>query len=146
MDAKGKENRRCPSCGHASLVAQTIRDEFEYGAEGERVLVVADAVPVLVCPACGETFFGPAAARVRHQAICVAMGLLTPDQIKGVREKLGKNQAEFAKLTGIGVATLSRWECGRLIQTRAMDRYLRLLQTIPEASRFLESPIFMQPV
>src|SRR5262249_18468888 len=40
---------------------------------------------------------------------------------------------------GIGVATLSRWERGRLLQTRAMDRYLRLLDALPQAARFLET-------
>jgi putative zinc finger/helix-turn-helix YgiT family protein len=128
MGQKEQRERTCPSCGQGTLVARVIRDEFEYGSEEDRITIVAEGVPVLECPACGETLYGPDAARVRHQAICRALGLLTPEQIKGVREKLGKKQAEFAELTGIGVATLSRWEQGRLIQTRALDRYLRLLQ------------------
>ncbi len=128
LERKEQRERRCPSCGRGALVARVIRDEFEYGPEDDRITVVAECVPVLECPACGETLYGPDAARARHQAICRALGLLTPEQIKGVREKLGKKQAEFADLTGIGVATLSRWEQGRLIQTRALDRYLRLLQ------------------
>jgi putative zinc finger/helix-turn-helix YgiT family protein len=123
-----QRERRCPFCGQGTLVARVIRDEFEYGPEDDRITIVAEGVPVLECPACGETLYGPDAARVRHQAICRALGLLTPEQIKGVREELGKKQSEFAELTGIGVATLSRWEQGRLIQTRALDRYLRLLQ------------------
>jgi putative zinc finger/helix-turn-helix YgiT family protein len=127
-EQKEQRERTCPSCGKGILVARVIRDEFEYGPEDDRITIVAEGVPVLECPACGETLYGPDAARVRHQAICRTLGLLTPEQIKGVREKLGKKQAEFARLTGVGVATLSRWEQGRLIQTRALDRYLRLLQ------------------
>jgi putative zinc finger/helix-turn-helix YgiT family protein len=127
-ELKEQRERRCPTCGQGTLVARVIRDEFEYGPEDDRITIVAEGVPVLECSACGETLYGPEAARVRHQAICRTLGLLTPEQIKGVREKLGKKQAEFAELTGIGVATLSRWEQGRLIQTRALDRYLRLLQ------------------
>ena len=38
----------------------------------------------------------------------------------------------------IGVATISRWERGRLLQNRAMDNYLRLLAQSSDNIRFLE--------
>ena len=116
---KEGQGRRCPSCGHQPLVARRIRDEFEYGPDDDRITVVAEAVPVLVCPACGESLYGPEAAGIRHEAICRALGLLSPAEIKALRERLGPDQEDFARLTGIGVATLSRWERGRLLQTRA---------------------------
>lgn len=136
---KEEQGRRCPSCGHQPLEAQRIRDEFEYGPDDERITVVAEVVPVLVCPVCGEILYGAEAAAVRHRAICRALGLLSPAEIKTLRERLGPDQDDFARLTGIGVATLSRWERGRLLQTRAMDRYLRLLDALPQAARFLET-------
>jgi putative zinc finger/helix-turn-helix YgiT family protein len=141
MSATEKEGqgRRCPTCGHQPLLARQIRDEFEYGPDGERITIVAEGVPVLTCPACGEVLYGPEAAAVRHQAICRALGLLTPAEIKAVRERYGPDQEDFSRLTGIGVATLSRWERGRLLQTRAMDRYLRLIDALPQAARFLET-------
>jgi putative zinc finger/helix-turn-helix YgiT family protein len=129
--------RRCASCGEQALEAREIEDEFEYGPEGERITVVAHAVPVLVCAKCGETLYGPEAARVRHRAICAALHLLSPEEIKALRERLGPSQEGFAELTGIGVATLSRWERGRLLQTRALDRYLRLLGKTAENVTFL---------
>jgi putative zinc finger/helix-turn-helix YgiT family protein len=118
-------------------VARRIRDEFEYGPDDDRITVVAEAVPVLACPACAEILYGPEAAAVRHQAVCQALGLLSPAEIKALRERLGPDQDDFARLTGIGVATLSRWERGRLLQTRALDRYLRLLDFFPQAAQFL---------
>jgi putative zinc finger/helix-turn-helix YgiT family protein len=139
-DERVDEARRCPTCGQPTLQPRQIDDEFEYGPEGERITIVAHAVPVQVCQnsECGETLYGPEAAKVHHQAICAALGLLTPEQIKALRERLGPSQEEFAGLTGIGVATLSRWERGRLLQTRALDRYLRLLDALPEAIRVLK--------
>jgi uncharacterized protein YqeY len=62
----------------------------------------------------------------------------SPEEIRAVRERLDLSQAEFGQLTGIGVATLSRWERGRMIQNRAMDCYLRLLAAVPDAVRVLE--------
>jgi putative zinc finger/helix-turn-helix YgiT family protein len=120
------------------LEHRSIRDEFDYGADDERVRVIAEAVPVLACPACGEVFYGPEAEQVQHRAICKALGLLTPEEIKGVRERRGMSQAEFARLTGIGVATLSRWEQGRLMPTRSLDGYLRILDALPAAINILE--------
>ena len=105
-EMKGGSEGRCPSCGRQPLERRTIREEFDYGAEDERVRVVAEAVPVLACPACEEVFYGPEAEQAHHRAICKALGLLTPEEIKAVRERLGMNQGEFARLTGIGVASL----------------------------------------
>src|SRR5205807_9610189 len=75
---------------------------------------------------------------IRHEAICRALRLLTPAAIRAIRERLGPSQEQFAQLTGIGKATISRWECGRLLQNRALDNYLRLLAHSGEAVRFLE--------
>jgi HTH-type transcriptional regulator/antitoxin MqsA len=129
---------QCPACGRHPLERRYIRDEFDYGPDDERIRVVAEAVPVLACPGCEEVFYGPDAEQAHHRAICKALGLLTPEQIRRVRERVGMSQAEFARLTGIGVATLSRWEQGRLMQTRSLDGYLQILDAIPDAIRVLE--------
>jgi putative zinc finger/helix-turn-helix YgiT family protein len=108
-------------------VARTITDHFDYDGDNGPIHIEAKGVPVKECPSCGEVFLGPEAGRIRHNAICRALGLLAPDEIKSIREGLGQSQEEFADLTGIGVATISRWERGRLLQSRAHDRYLRLI-------------------
>src|SRR2546421_12140352 len=137
--------RICPSCGAPSLERRFVKDRFEYGAEDKTVWVEAENVPVEICARCHETFSGPEAARVRHDAICKTLGLLTPSEIRNLRERLGMTQEQFADWTGIGVATISRWERGRWLQTRAHDRFLRTLhenrvlreviESFPEAKR-----------
>ena len=47
-------------------------------------------------------------------------------------------RAAFAEVTGLGEATLNRWENGIKVQTLANDRYLRLLAR-PENMRRLKS-------
>jgi transcriptional regulator with XRE-family HTH domain len=59
--------------------------------------------------------------------------LLTPDEIRDGREKLGLTQKQFANLLGVGEATVSRWETGAQIQQRAMDRFLRVCLASPAA-------------
>src|SRR5258708_3953412 len=100
--------RTCPTCGHRPLQFKYVRDEFDYGPEDNRVRVIAEDVPVMACSQCGEALHGPDAARVWHLAICRTLELLTPEQIKEVREGLGKDQATFARLTGINLKMLSR--------------------------------------
>jgi HTH-type transcriptional regulator/antitoxin MqsA len=135
-----KKLQRCPNCGHAPLREETITDRFEYRAEGEEPLAVeAHGVPVEVCPNCGEKYFGPAAVRVQHAAVCRALGLLTPEEIQAIRERFGPTQTEFARLTGIGEATISRWERGRMLPNRAMDHYLRLLDRKPSNAAILKT-------
>jgi len=36
-----------------------------------------------------------------------------PDDIKAIRQRLGKSQTEFALLIGVSTATLRNWEQGR---------------------------------
>ncbi len=135
-----KKLQRCPNCGHTPLREETVTDRFEYRAEGEEPFTVeAHGVPVEVCPNCGEKYFGPAAVRVQHAAVCRALGLLTPGEIQAIRERFGPTQAEFARLTGIGEATISRWERGRMLPNRAMDRFLRLLDRNPSNAAILKT-------
>ena len=128
------------ACSHRTLEPRVIRDEFDYGPDDDRVKIVIEAVQVLACAACGEIFYGPEAEHAQQLGIRKAYHLLLPEEIKAVREQLGKTQEEFAELTGIGVATLSRWERGRLIQTRTLDNYLRILRAVPEALDLLQRP------
>lgn len=133
-----KERTRCPQCGQGWLEPRLITRRYDYEDGGRKVPVVAENLPVRVCSHCNETFSGPEAGRLHHDAICRALGLLTPDEIRLLRERIGPSQDEFAKLTGIGVATISRWERGRLLQNDAMDRYLRLLDSNPWNVLFLK--------
>jgi putative zinc finger/helix-turn-helix YgiT family protein len=145
MDTGSKKKlRRCANCGHTPLRVETVADRFEYRVDGEGPITVeAENVPIEVCPSCGEKYFGPPAARVQHVAVCRALGLLTPEEIQAIRERLGPTQADFARLTGIGEATLSRWERGRVLPNRAMDRYLRLLDRNPTNVKLLKTLVFL---
>ncbi len=130
---------RCPLCGHSPLRPAFIDRTFEYGnEEDDRITVHAHQVPIEICDGCGEGYSGPAAARVEHEAICRILGLPTPAEIVSLRERLGLSQAELAQLTGIGKATISRWERGRMLPNRAMARYLWLLDRNPTNVALLE--------
>jgi putative zinc finger/helix-turn-helix YgiT family protein len=83
------------------------------------------------CEICGETFYTVEQADQRQErAIERARqddNLLTPRQIKSVREDLGLTQRQFEDLLGVGEKTCVRWENGRVCQNTATDRLIRLL-------------------
>lgn len=115
----------CPQCDG---VVETIRHEdvFRYG-DGESAVDIPVMLPVRRCRACGIEFLDHEAERVKHEALCRHFGVLTPWEIREIRKRHGLSRAAFAELTGLGAASLGRWETGALIQSLANDRYLRLL-------------------
>jgi putative zinc finger/helix-turn-helix YgiT family protein len=140
MTASGTEARkssRCPVCGRADLEPRTRTERFTYEDGPRLVEVVAENVPVLVCPACGETYSGPAAWSIRDEAIRRALGLLTPAQLRELRAGLRLALAELAAMVGVDEQTLTEWEAGRAIPTRTADRLLRLVAAHPETIPFL---------
>lgn len=130
---------RCPTCNAGWLRDKVVTERFEFEVDGKTKTVIAENVPVSECDnaACGERLSGSEAARIRHEAICRTFGLLTPREIQSIRERLELSQERFSQLTGIGVATISRWERGRLLQNRAMDNLLRLVERSEENVRLL---------
>lgn len=65
-----------------------------------------------------------------RNAYRIKMGLLTSDEIVGIRENYGLSQVDLAKLLGWGEATISRYE-SKAIQDEAYDTMLRLIKDNP---------------
>ena len=116
----------CDMCGAAGLKTELVRDPFIYGMGAGAVELTAD-VPVHTCSRCAVSYTGDEAEIARHEAVCHHLGVLTPAEIRSLRERYDMSRAAFARLTGLGEATLARWERGEVIQNIANDRYLRLL-------------------
>ena len=126
----------CPECGSGSVVTRLEKQRFPYG-EGSESVELEVSVPVRKCSECGFEYLDDAAEDIRHEAVCRHLGVFTPDEIRQVREAYGFSRAEFARLTRLGEATLTRWENGALIQNHAYDQFLGLLR-FPENVRRLQ--------
>lgn len=99
---------------------------FTYGT-GPDSAELTVTLPVHVCPSCGFECLDHEAQTLQHEAVCAHLGVLPPNDVRGIRKKYGMSRAAFSRVTGLGEATLNRWENGILIQSAANDRYLRLL-------------------
>lgn len=116
---------------------KTVKERFEVRGESFEVTGIAH-----VCTICGSVrgdslFDGLLAQankeyRQRHSVV-------STERIKEIREKRGLSQALFAKILGIGQATLQRYEKGSLpslslnnllLQVQTDEGYVEMLKTV----------------
>ena len=116
----------CPLCESKSIDTFLHSDAFKYGSGDSAVTLRVKNLPVRRCTSCDLEFIDHEGARLRHDAVCRHLGVLTPAQVREIREGHGMTRAAFAEATGLGAATLGRWETGAVVQNRANDLYLRL--------------------
>ena len=112
----------CPLCGDEEITTSQESFTFNYGPKE-----LTAKVPVRRCKACEFEYLDGEAERLEHEAVCRHLGVLSPTEIRRIRGKCNMTRARFAEVTGLGEASLNRWENGLSIQTHAYDRYLRLL-------------------
>lgn len=132
----------CPLCD-GGVTTERKPLKFDYGADDTMVELAVD-VPVHRCNVCDFEYLDDEAEHLKHDAVCQHLGVLSPTEIRQIRE--GMSRAQFARLTGIGEASLNRWENGLSIQTHAYDRYLRLLTRTANQHylNFIVNPISIQ--
>jgi len=116
----------CPNCGSRKITTRSEEYKFTYG-EGKGRVELSAQIPIRTCILCKFSFRDFVADDICHEALCKHLGVMPPRQIKGLRKMYNLTQAEFAKITKLGEATLSRWERGVLIQNEAYDNYMYLL-------------------
>ena len=142
VEAVGQLDRACARCGTEAVDTIDHRHTFRYGS-GESAVDLTVNLPVRRCGQCGFEFLDRESERIKLEAICEHLGILSPAGIRRIRENYGMTQAAFADVTGLGTATLVRWENGSMNHTRAYDRYMRLLES-PEVmgslKRLVQSP------
>ena len=127
----------CPLCESESIDTFLHSETFRYGSGDSAVTLRVDNLPVRRCTACDSEFIDHEGARLQHEAVCRHLGVLTPSEVREIRKSYGMTTAAFAEATGLGPATVGRWETGALVQNRANDFYLRLVR-IPSVMRILQ--------
>jgi putative zinc finger/helix-turn-helix YgiT family protein len=122
---------KCFQCGKGKMAREVT--DVKAHIRGEEIPVRVEAT---VCNKCGfHVMDGEQSAayaiesadafRRKHQ-------LLTSDELKRLRRRLGMSQLAFAKYLRVGAASVKRWESG-LVQDEAMDELIRVKSDIATA-------------
>lgn len=92
---------------------------------------------IFECPACGEAVVEKNSVRRAEKLLKdfgrQVDGLLTAVDIKRVRRKLHLTQEQMATVLGGGLKSFARYENGQVVQSKAMDNLLRILDCFPES-------------
>lgn len=122
----------CAICN--AEAAKKIRGEFS--ARYNQVPVTVPDVEMYECGSCGEQFFDPEQAKALSIAVKREVrrkaGLLAPEEIVAIRQRLKLSQTDLEELLGLGPKVVTRWETGRVVQSKTADVALRLLDVDPK--------------
>lgn len=117
----------CPECGNA-LVKTTSPLEEEY----KGVKLTIDGISRLECEVCGEYIISAEECDKLEEQLQrkyrETMGLLQPEEIVELRKKRGWTQKELEQVLGVTSPSVSRWETGRVVQSKVCDNLMRCLR------------------
>lgn len=124
-----KETALCEHCGKevSFVLVEEEREVIYKGIKFKYPYVKA------VCEACGQQVFPVSTGKVNYLAKIDAykreVGLLSGEEIKAIRTKLGLSQKQFSKILGCGEKTITRYENGA-IQDKVFDNFMRMLDLL----------------
>ncbi len=118
---------QCPLCGNRSLEHKHGEYRFEppQNIPGG-TMIIADATWD-ACASCGEEILPDELTKAIEAEQYRRLGLLSPSEIRQVRQKTGLSAVDMANLLGVGEKSYTRWENGRSIQNKSNDTLIRLL-------------------
>ena len=116
----------CMDCGlQMRLSTEPIVEKYK------GVSVTVTGVEHYVCDSCGEYQLDAAAADELSKQLIEGYarqcGLLTPNQIREARKRLGMTQTEFEAALGVSTPTASRWETGVMPPSKPVCKLIQAL-------------------
>jgi len=136
--------RKCPTCGERQLGIVNKSHTTSVYHDGSEYVVSIPDLDLFWCSNCGHQIVPMDSEERLMTALRQAAVLLTPEEIRDNRVRLGSSQKKLASELGVTEDMLSRWEAGLLIQTRALDNLLRAFFSLPSLRSYLsksEKPI-----
>jgi putative zinc finger/helix-turn-helix YgiT family protein len=115
----------CETCGK-EVEGELVSVDEESVVRG---IKVKTAIAEIRCPQCGS--FLDNGENDRHNDLLIydaykkEVGLLTSEEIRSIRKKLGMSQRAFAAFLGLGEKDIARYETGT-IQNRSIDFLMRI--------------------
>lgn len=139
------EVSQCPICGHDDIQKKVGIETFQYKGNN------FDYPHYITyeCQSCGEEIVDKKTLKESGRAIRdfyrQVDGLLTSQEIRRIREtKLCLTQDKASELLGGGAKSFARYENSEVIQSKAMDKLLRVLDNDPSILKVLTGNVEAQ--
>lgn len=122
---------RCMDCGSVMRrTTEPITEEYK-----GYTLTVSD-IEHYKCDACGEyEISADEADRLSHALLIAyarARDLLTPQEVRAIRKRLGMTQSQFEKALGVSAPAVSRWETGAAAPSKSVCKLMRMFDAHPD--------------
>jgi HTH-type transcriptional regulator/antitoxin MqsA len=128
----------CPNC-EATAFRTLESDETVADRDGKESLV--HGYQKTQCENCEFTFVTPKQARANQLKFVDASrsrdGYLVSDEIRAIREMFRFRQEDASRVFGGGANAFSKYECGYVTQSQAMDKLLRVAAHFPHVVAYL---------
>lgn len=125
------DKNKCSACGSDNLERGSKKIKFQY----KKKKIALDQ-PGEYCNDCGEGIVAGSDIQVTQKTLhdfrASIDGFLTSDEIRSIRKRLKLTQKQASDIFGGGDCAFSRYERGKIRQTRALDLLLRFLDKHPE--------------
>jgi DNA-binding transcriptional regulator YiaG len=120
------------------MAIATVPYRLQVDHDGKKYAVDIPALSVPQCGNCKALSIDEVASEQIDKAFRREAKLLNPEEIREGRINAGYPvAADFARVFGVGVSTLSRWENGSQVQQRFHDTMLRAFFALPDLRQFL---------
>jgi len=131
--------RKCNQCAKKQVELKKISFDANVRHDGRDYSFKIPKLEIMVCKDCKEKVFTERVDRQINAAMRKHIGLMSPAEIRDGIKRIGMSQKEVAECLGLAEATLSRWLNETQIQSRSMDRLLRMFFAFPRARDILSS-------
>jgi putative zinc finger/helix-turn-helix YgiT family protein len=135
----------CLLCGESAVRERTVPFAFDHGG---KKLTIMDRQ--MVCERCGNISY--VGRQISDHELEVARsireadGLLSAEELRRIRCKYRLRQTDMEQMLSIGPKTWTRWERGKVPQSKAADKLIRLIAEDPDvAHRLMEQAQINNP-
>lgn len=122
----------CPLCGQISLLKMDGEYRFEPPANIPGGVIVVAHAEWLHCNSCGDDILSARLEAAIDAERRRRLGLLSPEDIRNVRKRLGLSLEGMCHLLVVDETTYGRWESGRSLPTKSGDAAIRKMAEAPE--------------
>jgi putative zinc finger/helix-turn-helix YgiT family protein len=128
---------RCLACGEQSTIHELVVPLLV--ESGGKSKVIQDRR--MVCERCNNVSYIGSQISEHERAVAAAVreleGLLSAEELQRIRAKYRLKQTDMEQMLSTGPKTWTRWERGKVPQSKATDKLIRLIADDPDVARRL---------